>query len=424
MMQGQNRFLLPWMMWLLPLAFFGFQFILRLFPGLILQEFMEKYAITATEFGLFASLYYLGYAGMQIPMALALDKWGPRKVIGGCALLCGTATWMFVFLPFWSSALLSRFLIGTGSVVGFLGASKVISQWFPSTSYARLVGLTFSFGLLGAVYGGRPISQWIAQLGWEQVSIILGGVAIALGLLILLFLREKKLEITEKPQPFLQSIKQLLTNKPIMLLAFANLLMVGTLEGFADVWGVSYLMTACDLTKAQASGITSYIFVGMLFGGPILAYFSEKWNAHHKITLGCGLLMSALLIFVFFFVSYLPLFALQAIMFFIGILCCYQVIVFAIGAKCVPQSLLNVTIAFLNCINMLGGFFFHSLIGRTIDYLQPATKGDFSHYSLETYTYALMIIPVASFIGALLLAKLLSHQSADLLEMKEEGSPG
>lgn len=418
-----KKSLVPWLMWVFPLAFFGFQFILRLFPGLILQEFMEKYTITATEFGLFASLYYLGYAGMQIPMALALDKWGPRKVIGACALLCGAATWMFVFLPFWSCALLSRFLIGTASVVGFLGASKVISQWFPRTSYARLVGLTFSFGLLGAVYGGRPISQWIAECGWEKVTVMLGGVALCLGLLILSFLREKQTEIVEKSQPFIQTLKQLLKNKSILLLAFANLLMVGTLEGFADVWGVSYLMAARDLTKAEASGITSYIFIGMLFGGPILATLSEKWNAHRTITLSCGLLMSALLIFVFFFIASLSVLTLQAIMFLIGILCCYQVIVFAMGASFVPSSLLNVTIAFLNCINMLGGFFFHSLIGRTIDLLQPLSSGGFSQYSPETYTTALMIIPAASFIGALLLTKL-SSQPVDLPEMKGETSPG
>ena len=37
---------LPWVMWFFPLVFFGFQFILRLFPGLVMPEFLEKYQIS------------------------------------------------------------------------------------------------------------------------------------------------------------------------------------------------------------------------------------------------------------------------------------------------------------------------------------------------------------------------------------------
>ncbi|HRE32358.1 MAG TPA: MFS transporter, partial [Candidatus Berkiella sp.] len=100
--------LLPWLMWVFPLAFFAFQFILRLFPGLVISEFFDKYHITATNYGLFASLYYLGYASMQIPVALLLDKLGPRIVITVSAILCAVANWMLVSSSSWDIALFSR----------------------------------------------------------------------------------------------------------------------------------------------------------------------------------------------------------------------------------------------------------------------------------------------------------------------------
>lgn len=385
---------LPWLMWLFPMVFFGFQFILRLFPGLILNEFMEKYAITATDFGLFASLYYLGYAGMQIPLAICLDKFGPRKVVSLSILICGLATWLFVIIPSWPIALLSRFLIGAASVVGFLGASKVISLWFAPEKYARLVGLTFSFGLLGAVYGGRPISHWITTLGWENVCLLLGGAAISLACLCYLFLRDGKNEQIES-QPVITSLKTLMSNKSILILALANLFMVGSLEGFADVWGVSYLMTARDLTKLEASGFTSFIFIGMLFGGPVLAFFAEKFNADYLVTMVCGILMSLLLFSILLMPDSFSNAGLKAALFLVGILCCYQVIIFAIGAKWVSSALVGITIAFLNCINMLGGSFFHTTIGYLMDLSGPG-------YTIETYTFALMVIPIASMVGALL----------------------
>ncbi|MGD9592225.1 MAG: MFS transporter [Candidatus Berkiella sp.] len=399
-----NKPYLPWLMWFFPLAFFGFQFILRLFPGLIMPELLQKYHINATDFGLFASLYYLGYAGMQIPMALLLDRYGPRQIIAFSAMLCGLSVWMMLSVDSWMVALLSRFLIGVGSVVGFLGTSKVVSMWFAKAKYARLIGLTFSFGLLGALYGGRPVSMLIEQLGWEKMLGILGSVAFLLGLLNYSFVRNQSpINKTEYVKTdIFADLKSLFKLKSLLILAFANFLMVGSLEGFADVWGVPYLMATRDLTKVQAASITSFVFVGMLFGGPILAYLSEKFKAHYSVTILAGFIMALLMMLVLVFNQHLSQTTLMLIMFAIGILCCYQVIVFAIGQELVPAHLMSVTIAFLNCINMLGGSFFHTSIGRLMDYFNGAFVDGMVVYSASTYTYALSIVPIASLLGCLL----------------------
>lgn len=394
--------LLPWFMWAFPLAFFAFQFILRLFPGLVISEFYAKYHISAVDYGLFASLYYFGYASMQIPVALLLDKIGPRIVISVSAILCAFSTWLLVASSSWELALVSRFFIGVGSVVGFLGTSKVISQWFPQNRYAQLVGLSFSFGLLGAVYGGRPVSFMIDQFGWQEVAQLISITALALGVLTLVFLRGKNTP-QEEHYPVVSSLKQLFSYKPLIVLAFANLLMVGALEGFADVWGVSYLMAARGISKGEAAGFTTYIFVGMLFGGPILGFFAEKFKAHHSVILFAGVAMAILMMIVLFFSAALSNYLLIALMFLTGILCCYQVVIFAVGAQLVPLHLMGITIALLNCINMFGGSFFHGTIGALMDYYDPNTLIDgFRVYSLEAYTYALCLIPICSLLGAAL----------------------
>ena len=71
-MPSHQRFL-PFLMWSLPLAFFAYQFILRLWPSLMMQQIMQQFSIDATAFGLLASAYYYGYSTMQIPIAFALN---------------------------------------------------------------------------------------------------------------------------------------------------------------------------------------------------------------------------------------------------------------------------------------------------------------------------------------------------------------
>ena len=109
-MDANNRKFYPWLMWFLPLSFFAYQFILRLWPGLMMHQIMEQFSIDATAFGLLAAFYYYGYAGMQIPVAILLDRFSPRFVVFAFATLCGLATLLFTFTTNFYLAVMARVL--------------------------------------------------------------------------------------------------------------------------------------------------------------------------------------------------------------------------------------------------------------------------------------------------------------------------
>lgn len=67
--------------------------------------------------------------------------------------------------------------------------------------------------------------------------------------------------------------------------------MVWVLEGFADAWGGQYLMTAYHFDKNSAAELVAFIFIGMLFGGPLLAALSKTLNNYLVIS-WCGIFMS------------------------------------------------------------------------------------------------------------------------------------
>ncbi|HUX80409.1 MAG TPA: MFS transporter [Alphaproteobacteria bacterium] len=393
----------PWVMWFFAVLFFSYQFIMRVFLGLCAPEIMHKFQIDASDFGLLASMYYYGYAGMQIPIAILLDRFGPRVIISICCLVCSIAIFLFYWTETWYVALFARFLIGAGSAAGFLGASKVITLWFPYHLYSRMVGLTFSIGLLGAIYGGMPVSHLITLYGWENVLLIIGTAGFVLTGLLFITIKPYKISFLHEPPAFLKDFKSLLANPTLLLLALANFLMVGSLEGFADVWGVPYLMTVYSFIKEDAAFVTSSIFTGMLFGGPILAYFADKFKASYQITGLCGLLMAGIFVSMLFSNGSFSYIGLSILMFIIGVLCCYQVLVFSIGTSLVSPSLRNITVAFLNCINMLGGSFFHTTIGYLMDtfWLGRVIEGQRA-YESHAFQYALSIIPLTALIGGVM----------------------
>lgn len=398
-MGQQNK---AFLMWLFPLVFFAYQFILRLWPGLMMQPLMTQFSIDAGSFGLLAASYYYGYAGMQIPIAMLLQKFGARTIISAFAVLCGLAMYLFSSTNNFYLAILSRFLIGAGSAVGFLGVSQVVSEWFKQERYANMIGLTFTFGLLGAVYGGKPLSLLLNHYDSHFIALSLALVSILIAVALILVLRKPDEACSTEQSNFqMSSLKTLLSSKSIWLLAIANLLMVGALEGFADVWGVSYLMKAYSFTKADAALLCSFIYIGMLFGGPLLALLAKKIG-NFKVLAFCGLSLG--LAFSLLLSNYLDSwFMLCALFFVIGLLCCYQVIIFASGSQLVTPALLGITVAFLNCMNMLGGSFFHTLIGKLMDLFWTGMLDGqgLKVYSLQTFQYALALIPLSATLGAL-----------------------
>ena len=405
MVTQKNKYL-PFFMWSFPLVFFTYQFILRLWPGLMMHQIMEQFSIDATGFGCIAAFYYYGYAGAQIPVAFLLDRFPARYVVCAFAVLCGISTLIFTYSSSFYLACLSRFFIGAGSAVGFLGVSKVVSEWFPQRDYSRMIGYSFTIGLLGAIYGGKPISLLTETYPWRTVATVVGVLAIVVGFATLVVLRPKVKDLQQHIETTtfkLTDFKKLLSSPTLWLLAVANLLMVGALEGFSDVWGVPYLVTAFSISKSDAAQLISFVFFGMLFGGPLLAMCSKKFGNYTVIAF-CGFWMA--LAFTLLLLSSVYHWWLLALLFFgVGIMCCYQVIVFAAGSELVKPHYLGITVAFLNCINMLGGSFFHTLIGVSIDH---SWTGELSSdgvklYGLPAYKTALMLIPICASLGAVII---------------------
>lgn len=146
-----------------------------------MPQIMAQFSIDASHFGLLAACYYYGYAGMQIPMAILLDRFSIRYVVFVFAVICGLATLLFTYTQHFYMAAFSRFLIGSGSAVGFLGISKVVSEWFPKAQYASMIGFSFTFGLMGAIYGGKPVSLLIDAYNEQNVATTLAIISILIG---------------------------------------------------------------------------------------------------------------------------------------------------------------------------------------------------------------------------------------------------
>jgi MFS family permease len=398
----QNSKITPYFMWLSALSFFAFQFILRLWIGINTENIMQQFNIGAELIGKLASSYNYGYSLSQIPMAILLDKFGGRRVLSFFAIICGIAHITFALTTNFELALYARFMIGVGSACGFLGVSKILTDWFSRESYSKMIGYSFTIGLLGAIYGGRPVASLLISYKYQEVAQALGIVSVVIGILCFAIIRDSKRTLKiEKLE--ISGCIEVLKSPFIWGLAVSSFLLVGVLEAYADVWGVSYLINTYNLEKDTAAGIASFVYIGMLFGGPILAYVGKKIGDLTVVIISGFILAGLFQLQLASLTSDVTI--MSIISFILGIFCCYQVLVFAIGTSLVTDKNLGFTVAFINSINMLGGAFFHTIIGKLMSAMWKGEKTDNGVllYPLDAYTISLSSITYSAIVGSIIL---------------------
>lgn len=280
-----------WVIWLVPSIFYAYQYILRILPSVMMQEIVEKFAIDVVTFGQFSGVYYLGYALFHLPIGYALDRYGPRLVLPICMLLTAFGLTP-LFLPFtnsWVLLLVGRTMIGIGSSAAILGTFKVIHLLFPEKLFTRMLSFSVTIGLVGAIYGGGPVSIMCAKWGSSVVVSSLAVLGLALALLSYLLIPAHVAAPQKSGSK--SSILSLLTNYKVIAVCICSGLMVSPLEGFADVWSAKILQEYWHMSKTTADSLPSLIFIGMCVGGPLLSFVAERRGNYLAVIILAGLLM-------------------------------------------------------------------------------------------------------------------------------------
>lgn len=133
----------------------------------------HELGMTATDLGTLTSLYFLGFAGAQIPGGVLLDHFGPRRVTACVMLVAAAGALVFGLSHSIGMMMIGRLLIGVGVSVCLGGAFKATAQHFPVAQLTLVNGLVMAVGGLGGVAVGAPLSWLLSVAPWRGVSLAL-----------------------------------------------------------------------------------------------------------------------------------------------------------------------------------------------------------------------------------------------------------
>src|SRR5262245_23753461 len=173
--------LLPLLGWLTGAVFFFYAWVLRVAPSVMVEELMRDFTVGAAVLGHLSAAYFYGYAGMQVPVGLLLDRFGPRRLMTVAALACAAGCVLFALSSSLAAATAGRLLIGASAAFSLVGSMAVAGQWFAASQFAILSGLSMALGMAGGVFGQAPLRLAVEASDWRATTLLLatGGVALS-----------------------------------------------------------------------------------------------------------------------------------------------------------------------------------------------------------------------------------------------------
>lgn len=407
--------LIPWFICLLAAVFYLYDFVLRVTPSIMIHPLMSNYHVDATSIGLLSAFYYYIYTPLQLPSGAVVDKYNRRLILTLSIFVCAIGGLLFAYTNNFYIACAARMMMGLGSAFAFVGALKLASLWLPHKHFALYGGITTALGTFGAIITDIVLSHSISAFGWRQTIYLTSYFGIGLGIIMLIFLRDKPKWAAKLPSSYgtwknisIRLFKMLITWR-MWVIGFVGAGLFLPVSVFASLWGVAFLERAYKLDPTHAAIATSLIFWGATLGFAIVGAISDAMKSRRK-PLFIGSLLTLLLTGTLIYAPHLTDWEVYAILFAIGLFVSPQVLVFALAKEISPPGSTGLSAASTNFLVTMGAAVFQPLIGYFLDQNWNHVKN--SHgmpiYSIHDFRMAfltIMIILVLSFLVSFLLPK-------------------
>jgi MFS transporter, ACS family, tartrate transporter len=174
-----------------------FNYLDRTSLGFAALTMNKQLGLSASQFGLAAGIFFLGYSSFEIPSNLLLYRFGARRWLARIMISWGIVSTAMVFVVGPNSFYALRLLLGITEAGFFPGVTFFLAAWFPVQFRTRmlawfLIGIPVSSLVGGPICGGLLQMEGIWGLaGWQWLFIGVSLPCIPLGLLTLRWLADR-----------------------------------------------------------------------------------------------------------------------------------------------------------------------------------------------------------------------------------------
>ncbi len=376
------------------IAIYAISQFLRNSIGVIAPDLAAELDMDARTLGLLSSGYFLAFAAAQIPVGIAIDRYGARTTLLVSLVITVIAIALFASAPDSTTLILARFLLGIGCSSFFMAPLALYARRFPAERFAALTSIQLGVGSIGALFATAPLAMSAAAIGWRGSFAALGLVTALLAVALLLFVPRR--EARESPhENWAETFRGVADATRVRSFWSVFVMHAATYSAFASViglWAGPWLADShgADLqTRGNILLLAATAHIGGVFAWGAADRLFRSYK--RSCLFGGGLLVSLLA-----YAALVPMDLRGASIWLIllGLCVAYTPIVTSHGKSLFPPALTGRGITLMNMGTMGGVFLSQTATGFVV----AAFAGDAAGYPDEAYraVFALLALVLAT----------------------------
>jgi MFS family permease len=221
---------------------------LRNSVGVIAPDLAAEIGLSAAEIGLLSSAFFFAFAAAQLPLGVAIDRYGPKRCMLVCAGVAFAGALLFAVATTVTGLIAARVLMGLGSSCYLMAPLALYARRFPPERFTVLAGIQIAIGTVGTLFVTAPLAWASATIGWRATFLAVAASVIACAALVAIFVREDGIDRVHPG---------------------AGETMGESLRGVLEV---ARLPAFVPLFLMHAMSYSSYVLIVGLWGGPYLTH--------------------------------------------------------------------------------------------------------------------------------------------------------
>jgi predicted MFS family arabinose efflux permease len=359
----------------------------RMVNAVLAPTLAAEFGLSAAGLGLLSSVYFLAFAVVQLPLGVALDRFGPRRVNAALLLLAAAGGVWFTLAESAAAAIAARALIGLGVSACLMAALTAFVLWYPPERISTMTGIAFSAGAVGAMAVTVPLEMLLRAWGWREAFLLIVAANLAVSLVLWLWVPERR--ATRQGEPLAEQLRglgRLLRDPAFLRLAVCVGASQCAAVALQTLWIATWLRDVAGSDPAQVARGLLAVNVSMVAGYLAFGRAADARQRHGRSALPLlagGVAVSSLsLALLILGVGSLALWCV-----FVGT-GTSVVLAYSINARRYPKEMAGRVNTAVNVIGFVGMFSGQWAIGVVLS-LWPSSEAG---YAPEAYPWALAMV--------------------------------
>jgi MFS family permease len=246
----------------------------------------ERFGATAAELSLFVVLQLAVYAAFQVPVGVALDRVGSRRMIAMGALVMGVGQIVLAESSSVGPAVVGRVFVGAGDAMTFTSVLRLVPAWFAPSRVPLLTQLTAILGQAGQVAAAIPLVALLRSAGWTPSFLGAGVVGLALAAAVAVGLRDSPAGVVTRvtsAEEVRFHLREAWREPGTRLGLWTHFVAQFSGVVFALLWGYPFLVKGEGRTPQEAATLLTLLVVASVAVGPVLSRLVSRWPYRRSI---------------------------------------------------------------------------------------------------------------------------------------------